>query len=80
MSIKRNYSGINGNAIGIELDGVNHFITDADASGKTSGNLKSTLETKFGKSLPNIFVHKNVDGSFALATDVEPKTWPEDAV
>ncbi len=80
MKFKRNYSGMEGDAVGITIDGVKHSITDADASGKNSAKLKSTLETKFGKSLPNVFVHKNRDGSFALATDVKPKVWPEDDV
>ena len=78
MKITQISSGINGNAVAITIDGVNHSIKDADASGKNEGNLKSTLETKFGKSLPNVFVHKNKDGSFALATGRAPNVWPED--
>lgn len=31
-----------------------------------------------GKSLPRFFIHKNRDGSLAVATGTEPEVWPED--
>lgn len=42
--------------------------------------LKAALEKFLGYSLPDIFFHKNADGTWAIATGQSPVVWPENEV
>lgn len=43
----------------------------------TEENVNAALQTAGGEPMP-IFVHKNSDGSWAIAFGQEPEFWPED--
>ena len=45
----------------------------------TAEKLATEIEKVISKEAkPDLFLHKNRDGSWAIATGEEPKTWPED--
>jgi hypothetical protein len=52
------------------------------AAALTSLDTAAKVITEVSKSIttdkPDLFVHKNRDGSYAIATGIEPKIWPED--
>ncbi len=53
-------------------------LTRAEMAGlDTPGKRRKRLEQLIGKKLPDVFVHKNRDGSYAVATGKEPTEWPE---
>lgn len=53
---------------------LNGFSTEADAKGA----LDTWTQKNFGYVLNDVFLHKNRDGSWAIATGQEPAVWPED--
>lgn len=66
-------------------DGI-EIVTDAetirmDASAVSlaadDAALKAALETKAGKPMPDVHVHKAKDGTIYVATGKEPTTWPD---
>lgn len=67
-------------------DGI-EIVTDKETIKQTSGevslspsdsSIKTALETKAAKSLPDLFVHKAQDGRIFIATGTEPTTWPDE--
>lgn len=71
-----------GNATVIEIDRVKFEISHADlADFDTMEKIKAEIERQAllsAKQLPDLFFHKNRDGSIAVATGSEPNKWPED--
>ena len=71
-----------GNSVVIEIDRVKFEITHTDLTTyNTVEKIKSEIERQASlsaKQLPEIFFHKNKDGSIAIATGAEPEIWPED--
>jgi hypothetical protein len=53
-----------------------------DAASLTTLDTALKLMTEIDKSVtkdkPDLFIHKNRDGSYAIATGIEPEKWPED--
>jgi len=61
----------------IELtDDTQVKITQAAIELATEGQLETTLRTTLTRD--DVHVHKNRDGTVALAIGQEPATWPED--
>lgn len=52
--------------------------TEINADDRASAVL-SELESKIGRGrINNLFIHRNRNGTYAIATGAEPTTWPED--
>lgn len=63
------------------VDGHTLELSQAQVTDKTEVQIETALESAAALSnvqLPRVYVHINDDGSIALATGVEPATWPED--
>jgi len=43
----------------------------------TDAQIKSAIDAAAGNTVP-VFVHRNRDGSIAIATGLQPDPWPED--
>ena len=73
-----------GSAVVIEIARVRFEITHSDLTiFNTEKKIKSEIERQASlsaKQLPEIFFHKNKDGSIAIATGQEPNIWPEDEI
>jgi len=69
-------------AVLIEVDGKPIEITYSELSTyNTEKKIENRIDFLASKSkvdLPEIFIHKNRDGSVAVATGQEPDIWPED--
>jgi hypothetical protein len=52
-------------------------LSTVDTSLKVESAL-TTAATAAKVKLPPMFIHKNRDGSYAIATGQEPRIWPED--
>ena len=50
----------------------------------TAEELKAAIDLftqyNFGYTLDDLFIHRNDDGSWAVATGTEPNVWPEDDI
>lgn len=76
INLKR-VSTLKKDGILIEFEDSKLQVAEKDLPG-TVIDIKSELEGQYKKSLDNVFIHKNRDGSFAVATGQEPKVWSED--
>ena len=63
--------------ITVQRETVTATLTAAQIGTRTRAEIQDLLRTGAGKN--DLWVHKNRDGSLALATGIEPKIWPEDA-
>lgn len=79
MGISR-VSTLGDEAFGITMNG-RRFVaqrSEIPISLDTPAKVKGRIKELFGRDLPDLHVHRNRDGSFAVATGIEPSTWPED--
>ncbi|MHC4546744.1 MAG: hypothetical protein ACYTDW_20890 [Planctomycetota bacterium] len=53
-------------------------VSQAQIDNLAAGEIQVALRTIAGRV--DIFVHRNQDGTVALAIGAEPETWPEDIV
>lgn len=68
-----------GPAVLVEVDGKEVKVAHADLiTYDTAAKIKTELEARAGKVLSGLFVHRNRDGSLAVAVGQEPGVWPED--
>lgn len=66
-------------AFRIHTDEVEIAILRSAIVGRTEEQIEAAIALVAGEyELPEIFVHINRDGTFALATGREPAVWPED--
>jgi hypothetical protein len=70
----------NANQLTIELaDGRTYALTRAQLSQfVTAAALKTAIVTALGSPLPDLWCHRNRNGTWAIATGQEPEIWPED--
>jgi hypothetical protein len=62
----------------VELsDNTQIAVSQAQIDSLTVGEIQVAIRTAAGRV--DIFVHRNRDGTVALAIGEEPATWPEDA-
>jgi hypothetical protein len=62
----------------IELSGSTQIaVSQAQIDNLTAGEIQVALRTATGRV--DIFMHRNRDGTVALAIGEEPAVWPEDA-
>lgn len=57
-------------AIEISRSDLASFTTEAQA--------RTAVEQRVGREIPDLFIHRNRDGAFAIATGQKPEIWPED--
>ena len=71
-------STIFSNGISLTLkDGRSFSATAAQIHNWSEENVKDAILAKVS-NLTDLYIHKNRDGSWAIATGEDPKTWPED--
>ena len=70
-------SSKNEDAIIIETDTKQVVLKNTDESLSSASLTKTELEKTLGTK-SDLFIHKNRDGSIAVATGNEPESWPED--
>ena len=65
-------------ALSVDLDGVTLSLSRAAALEMSEGEIETFIHDR--GILTPVFVHRNRDGSFALAIGLEPDVWPEDEI
>ena len=67
-------------ALVMEVGGVRVQLDHNEVEGLATGRIKASLEQvcKDERADTLIFVHRNRDGTLAIATGEEPDIWPED--
>ena len=68
------------NALSLTINGREISLAKSDIHSplNTPGKRRQKLEELFGAPLPNVHIHRNRNGSIAVATGAEPSVWPED--
>ena len=62
----------------LDSDTFKVAIDTAAVTGITEAQVKVVLETAAKEELHDLHVHRNRDGSIAIAVGEAPKVWPED--
>jgi hypothetical protein len=64
-------------AVAIEIDGKKVELSQETVAFSTENSIKQLITNAVGKELP-IYIHRNRDGSLAVAYGEKPYLWPED--
>lgn len=64
-------------AVIVEIDGRKIELSQANAALMSEAAIKQAIVTTMAQDVP-IHIHRNQDGSLAVAYGEEPRFWPED--